>query len=148
VRTEELARLIAERRAALARLRELSVAQLQTVREGNFSTLFQLLAAKQQTLEAITELEERLAPFRDEDPDARAWSSAAQRERCAALWEESRQLLAAILADERLAETELSRRRAEVADQLRGRQAAGEARQAYLQAAAGRDLRIAEDRVA
>lgn len=144
--TDQLARLIDERCTALAELRVLAARQLEAVRQGDLSGLFPILAEKQAVIEVVAGLEGRLAPYRDEDPEQRPWPTAAERQACAAQWRKSKELLAAILTDERLAEVELTRRRSDVAEQLRGHHQSAEARRAYAQAAGvdGRGATLAD----
>ena len=60
---------------------------------GEMSELLRMVAAKQQLIVALQAIEKQLAPFQSQTPEARAWSSAALRERCAADAEACRQKL-------------------------------------------------------
>ena len=52
----------------------------------------------------MQQLEQGLAPFRDEDPDQRPWPSPAAREKCRSDADRSEQLLAEIMQLERQGE--------------------------------------------
>ena len=77
--TTRLADLIAKRRRCLEQLLELGKRQADLIAVGNMADLMRLLAAKQQLIAALQSLEKELAPFHDEDPDSRRWSSPEER---------------------------------------------------------------------
>jgi hypothetical protein len=131
--TTQLAGLIAKRRRCLEHLVELGRTQAELVAASNMTDLMRLLAAKQQLIVALQGLENQLAPFHDEDPDSRQWSSPEERARCAADADRCRQLIVEVLSLEQAGERQMIVRRDEAAAQLRTVGAAGRIREAYRQ---------------
>lgn len=129
--TTRLADLISKRRRCLVQLLELGRRQADLIAAGNMSDLMRLLAAKQQLIAALQTLEKELAPFHDEDPESRRWSSPEERMRCAADADQCRQLIQDVMALEQTGERQLTVRRDEAAVQLRAVGAAGRVRDAY-----------------
>jgi hypothetical protein len=125
--------LIAKRRRCLEQLLELGQRQADLIALGNMADLMRLLAAKQQLIAALQSLEKDLAPYHDDDPDRRAWSSPEQRARCAVDAEHCRRLIQEVMALEEAGERQMTLRRDETAGQLRAAQAAGRIRDAYAQ---------------
>src|SRR2546423_9733698 len=80
--TERLAALVATKQQVLEILVQLSRRQLDLIAAGEMTTLLKLLAGKQTVMNQLQILEHELAPFRDEDPEQRIWSSAAERVAC------------------------------------------------------------------
>lgn len=129
--TEILARLIESRHGLLLQLRELSRTQIPLIAEGHLQDLFPLLGAKQGLLERLAEVDQGLGPFRDQDPAARRWPSLAQREACAAKWNDCQSVLAEIVANEKEGERLLQAARNRAAEDLRVVSSSRQARQAY-----------------
>jgi len=130
--TERLAELIHRKRHCLLQLRTVGQKQLELVCGGNISDLLDLLAAKQQVVLQLHQIERALEPFRNQDPEARPWSSPQARQACAGELADCEALLADVVRQEHQSEQELTRRRDEAAAQLAGMHAAGRARRAYL----------------
>ena len=129
--TTTLAELISKRRKCLVQLRDLGHKQTELIAAGNMADLMRLFAAKQQLIAALQSLEKHLAPFHEQDPDARRWASAEARERCAGDAAECRQLIQEVMAMEQAGERQMTTRRDDVAHQLRSVSAAGRVREAY-----------------
>jgi hypothetical protein len=130
--TTRLAELIAKRRRCLEQLLTLGKRQADLIALGNMEDLMRLLAAKQQLIVALHSTEKELAPYHDEDPESRTWSSQEERNQCAADAERCRRLLEEVVAVEHAGERQLTVRRDEAAGQLRSVHAAGRIREAYL----------------
>jgi hypothetical protein len=131
--TTRLADLIAKRRRCLEQLRELGARQADLIAAGNMADLMRLFTAKQQLITALQALEKELAPYHDEDPDSRRWSSPEVRARCAADADHCRQLIADVMALEQDGERQMTVRRDAAASQLRAVGAASRVREAYGQ---------------
>jgi hypothetical protein len=129
--TTRLADLIAKRRRCLEQLSELGRRQAQLIALGNMADLMKLLAAKQQLIVALQALEHELAPYHNDDPESRQWTTPEARERCAADADRCRQLIQEVMALEQDGERQLTVRRDETAVQLRMATAAGRVREAY-----------------
>jgi len=132
--TDILAELVERKRQCLAQLCELGRRQCEMIASGEMNPLLKVLAGKQRLLADLQEIEEGLAPYHDEDPEARAWRSPADRQRCAGHLADCEKLLAVILEQERGSENELRRRRDEAQVRLQGAHDAAAARGAYLAA--------------
>lgn len=117
--TDVLAELIDAKLALLRQLHELSSHQAQVIKQGEIGPIISVLAVKQRLLNAIEQVERRLDPFREEDPDRRAWASPVHRQRAREASERCDALLSEIMTVERDCEAQLSLRRDAAADQLR-----------------------------
>jgi flagellar biosynthesis/type III secretory pathway chaperone len=129
--TTRLTELIRRKHAVLVELRDVGHHQRQIVDRGETTALLELLAAKQSMIAMLQDVERELAPFHAEDPERRAWPSAEDRARCAALAADCNQMLAEVVELERASAERLTARRNEVAAQLRQVYTAGQARDAY-----------------
>lgn len=123
--------LVDRKFACLRQLRDLGVQQQSLIDAGEITALLRLLADKQRLIEDLHRLERNLDPFREQDPERRAWSSDAERLRCASLAEQSARLLREVLDNEKRCEELLQRRRDDTAERLAAVQTAGMARGAY-----------------
>lgn len=129
--TERLADLIGKRHRCLLQLRDLGSKQAELIETGEMGPLLRLIAAKNQIIVALQAVEQELAPFDQQDPDQRDWSSAAARQDCAEQAASCQQLLAEIMQMERDNEQRMTERRDQVALQLQAVQSASAARGAY-----------------
>ncbi|MCE9607534.1 MAG: flagellar protein FlgN [Planctomycetia bacterium] len=132
--TSLLIDLIGRKHDCLVALRDLGLRQRELIDAGDMTQLLGVLAEKQRTIVQLQTLEQDLNPFRADDPERRAWSSEAERVRCASLAERSARLLAEILESEKRSEDVLRRRRDDTAEQLAAAQVSGTARGAYAEA--------------
>jgi len=126
-----LAELIAAKLQVLKVLVQLSRRQVELIGAGEMATLIKLLAAKQTVMNQLQAIEHQLAPFRDEDPEKRAWRSPAERAACQAQAELANALLTEALGLEQQAETAMLHRRDGAASALAALQTASDARIAY-----------------
>jgi hypothetical protein len=130
--TDILADLIRAKRECLLQVRDYGRKQLELIDQGNMTALLDLLSIKQRSIAQLQRIEKMLDPFRNQDPERRAWSTPEARAACAEHVAECDVLLAEVIKNEKYCETALIRRRDEAADQLQGAHVAGYARQAYL----------------
>jgi hypothetical protein len=134
--TDRLIALIDAKHTVLTQLHDLAQRQFALASERDAAGLVSLLAVKQKLLDTLSALEERLDPFREQDPQARSWKSPAERARCASVAESCRTLLDAIMAlDQRGMELLKQRQQATLAT-IHAAHDAAHARSAYFQQAA------------
>lgn len=129
--TALLADLVAKRHACLTQLKAIGLKQAELIATSQISELLRLLSGKQQLIAALQTIEQRLAPFHEEDPENRSWPSAKARADCAQQADQCRLLLAEVLRLEQTNEQQMTLRRDEVAAQLQTAAAATKARGAY-----------------
>lgn len=129
--TDELARLMGQKRQVLSQLHEVGQRQAQLVASGDVGLLLKLLSAKQTLIQALQSVERSLAPFHLQDPETRTWPTPEHRAACAADAAECRRLLDEVIAMEKTQETQMTERRDAVAAQLQKVHTAHHARDAY-----------------
>jgi len=129
--SEKLADLIGKRHACLVKLHDLGRKQSELIAAGEMGALLRLLSAKNQWLAAMQTIENELAPFQEQSPEQRIWTSPEAREQCAAQAEQCRQLLDEVMQMEQENEQQMIVRRDRVATQLQTAHLAGKARGAY-----------------
>jgi hypothetical protein len=129
--THTLAELMVKRRKCLTQLRDLGLRQAELIAAGEMGALLKLIAAKQQLIVALQSLEKRLTPFHEQDARIRQWESTEARARCAADAEACRRLIDEVMAMEQESEMQMTRRRDELAGQLRLVASGGRVREAY-----------------
>ena len=129
--TDLLADLIARRHGLLGQLHALGRRQVDLIEQGDMTQLLQVLSVKHHLLAEVQQVEERLDPFRGQDPDARPWRTSEARRQCTELVGQSDVLLREILEQERLGELRLRQYRDEAASRLQMAHVAGHARTAY-----------------
>jgi hypothetical protein len=129
--TTHLADLVRRKYEVLAQLCEFGRRQKEMVDQGETAALLQLLAAKQNMISMLQQVEREMAPFRAEDPDARVWRSVEERARCAQQAADCNRLLQEIVELEKHCAERMTARRNDVAAQLRQVHVAGQARDAY-----------------
>ncbi len=130
--TDILAELINQKHGLLLQVRELGRRQLEFIADDDMNQLLRVLSGKQHLLAGIQSLEQRLAPFRNQDPERRVWSSPAARTACAAQMNGCERLLGEIMQQEKVSEAEMLVRRDAVAAQLQSTHSAAVARGAYV----------------
>ncbi len=131
--TDILTELVRQKLDCLQQLWRLGSQQNELIEGGEMSQLLKVLAAKQRLLNTMQAIEQKLNPFRDEDPEKRIWRSPEDRKRCADMISQSEQLLAKIMEHEQQCESHLRHRRDEAAQRLQGAHVASQAREAYSQ---------------
>ena len=129
--TDLLLELAGQRRCCLEQLYALGGRQLELIEISDTSHLLNVLAAKQNVLEELRQIERRLDPFRPQQPEQRHWRAPELRQRCAEIFARSECLFAEILEQERLGEERLRQLRDETAARLQGAQLASQTRGAY-----------------
>lgn len=131
--TERLAELIAGKRDVLEQMRDVARRQLELIAQGDLGKIMQALAAKEALLRRLLSFEKLLDPFRQQDPEARIWTSIDARRRCQLAAQRCETLLAELMLLEKQSEHDLRRRRDDTAARLEHVDSAGEARRAYAQ---------------
>ncbi|MBM3998524.1 MAG: hypothetical protein FJ297_03100 [Planctomycetes bacterium] len=129
--TEELAELMTGKETLLDQLRRLARHQGDLIAAGDHARLMSVLAAKDTLLRRLLDLEQRLDPYRAEDPDKRVWRSDEARRQCRRVAERCDSLLSELMLLEKQGETELGLRCDEAARRLDGMRLATDARRAY-----------------
>jgi len=129
--TERLAALITTKQQVLEILVQLSRRQLALIDAGEMTPLLKLRAGKQTVMTQLQTLERELSAFRNEDPEQRAWASAAERTACQVRAGQCNALLAEAMDLEKRAETAMVSRRHAAAAALAVIQAGADARAAY-----------------
>jgi hypothetical protein len=129
--TDRLAELIGKKHACLLQLRDFGRRQDELVDGEDVALLLKLLASKQHLISNLQNIEQDLAPFREQDPERRPWRCAEDRSRCAHVAAECQQLLGEIVQQEKASEDRLKKRRDEVKARLTIAQAAAQVRGAY-----------------
>jgi hypothetical protein len=130
--TDVLAELIDAKHELLCQIRQLAGRQAEVIVQGDMTRIMSLLAVKQRLLNSIEQLERRLDPFRQQEPEQRQWQSPAHRQRAREASTRCDALLNEIMAVERTCETQLLQRRDLAADQLRVAHFSMHAANAYL----------------
>lgn len=129
--TDQLVDLIRKKHSVLAQLREIGHHQHAFVSSGDTTALLKLLAAKQNLITALQELERKLTPFYGEDPESRSWRSPQDRARCAQQVAECNQLLEEIVELEKSGAEKMTIRRDEMAHRLQQFHVTSQVRSAY-----------------
>lgn len=129
--TDDLARLVRQKRQLLERLVQMGRGQGELVEAGRTQELLKLLAEKQRFIDGLRSVEGSLAAFREQDPDQRLWPSPKHRADCQADSDACNRLLAELLETEERHEQLMATRRDAVNDQLRQAQHAHAAATAY-----------------
>lgn len=131
--TDRLIQLINAKHSVLAQLHELAQRQFVLAGEGDAAALVTLLAVKQRLLDTLSALEERLDPYREQDPQTRTWKSVEERAGCAGVAENCRTLLNEImLLDQRGMEL-LKARQQQTLHTIHAAHDAANARSAYCE---------------
>ena len=133
--TKQLAELIDQKHSVLVQLHQLGRQQSGLIRAEDINNLLVLLSTKQTLLSQLQTIEQRLEPYRHQDPEARAWATPADRQRCAEVAGRCEVLLCDIVQVERQGQEEMERRRDAAAARLEETGSAAEARRAYVRGA-------------
>lgn len=135
MQTSALATLIDSRLAVLVQLLALARRQVAVIAENDLTTLLTLLAGKQQLVNELQGLDRQLAPYQEQSPHARQWSSLAERTRCQQQAARCEAVLREILAIEKQAEEQMTLQRDAVAQRLATFDRSAQAARAYIPAA-------------
>ena len=130
--TQQLSALIERQVNVLSALKMLAVQQAECLGADHVELLLSLIARKQPLIEEFLQIHTELKPFRDQDPDKRAWSDTKARTRCQELLENCNKLHQEIERLESLALGELELNRNAIAAQLQDCRDATLASTAYL----------------
>lgn len=114
----ELSQLIEQRWCLLEQLLEISHRQIDAIKGSRMTELMRILSEKQAPLNQLTQLADRLRPAAQEDPNARVWGSAEQRNRCREQQEECEKMHLELLAIEAECESTLLQSREDLEQQL------------------------------
>jgi hypothetical protein len=129
--TEQLAAIIAKKHEVLMQLRAVGLRQTDLVASGEITSLLKLLAAKQQLIGRLQDVERELKPYYAIDPEQRTWRSPEERSQCARQADECNSLLEEVVRLEKLGAEKMNVRKDEVAQQLNQVHAAAHVRNAY-----------------
>lgn len=129
--TDRLSELVAAKLQVVELLLGLARRQLELADRAEMTALLKLLAAKQTVLDQLQRLEREIDPYRNQDPDQRAWRNPADRERCQAKADLCGKLLGEAMILEKQGEAALLRRRQAAAAALEDAQSAADAAVAY-----------------
>jgi flagellar biosynthesis/type III secretory pathway chaperone len=129
--TEQLADLIHRKHRVLTQLRDVGQRQTDLVTRGEISMLLNVLAAKQQLIATLQDVEQELKPYYVQNPDERVWPSPQARADCAQRVVECNALLEEIVRLEKGSAEKITVRRNEVAEQLQQVHSAAQVRGAY-----------------
>lgn len=83
--TDNLFELIQTKLHLLTEMRSLSIAQTDLISQHDATVLMGVLSKKQQLMDSLQDVQERLVPFQNQLPDSRRWSSQEKRTLCQAL---------------------------------------------------------------
>lgn len=129
--TDLLLQLAARRQDLLEQLYTLGRRQLELIDQRDMTQLIHVLSAKHHVLADLMQVEKRIDPFRNQDPESRRWREAGLRRRCGEHVGEGDRLLCEIRGQEKVAEDLLRRHRDEAAARLRVAHSAAQTRLAY-----------------
>jgi flagellar biosynthesis/type III secretory pathway chaperone len=130
--TERLSQLITAKHEVLTQLRALADRQFEALASDDVDRLLTILAQKQKLLNQLQGLERLIDPFRQQDPESRAWPSPQARRECQLLADRASVLLTEIVALEQAASAKAVETRNQTAMQLAEVNSALAAREAYV----------------
>jgi flagellar biosynthesis/type III secretory pathway chaperone len=130
--TTRLAALITAKQQVLEILVQLGRKQVALITSGDLSSLLKLLTGKQSVMSHLYSIEQAMAPFRDQDPEARVWESPSHRTACQTRADQCNTLLREAMQLEQTAEAEMLKRRDATQGALAAVQSAADARAAYI----------------
>lgn len=129
--TSELRKCLERQLEILSALLLLAQQQADCLGADDVEVLLSMLARKQPLLAELLELQEKLRPYREQDPEQRVWTSTAQREHCQQLVANCTQVHQEILRLEASTLTVLEQHRNAIAAQLQDGRDATLAHTAY-----------------
>lgn len=129
--TDQLAELMLAKVQTLEQLCDLARQQASITQSGDATILLSFLARKQPLMDRLQELQEALAEYQDDDPEARVWQSDTHRLTCRAASDRCQQLLSEIVLLEKQSLDEMSERRDALAAQLQESREASHATNLY-----------------
>ena len=129
--TERLFELIETKLHLLEEMQALTIEQADQVAQHDMTALMVVLSRKQSLMESLQSVQLELVSYRDEDPDARVWSSPDKRTRCKAMVQRSDQLLSELIVQENRCLDNMNLKRDSVLTQLQQNVAASQLQAAY-----------------
>ncbi|MFN7290755.1 MAG: hypothetical protein ACK5YR_03410 [Pirellula sp.] len=129
--TERLFELIETKLHLLEEMQALTIEQADQVAQHDMTSLMVVLSRKQSLMESLQSVQLELISYRDEDPDARVWSSPDKRTRCKAMVQRSDQLLSELIVQENRCLDNMNLKRDSVLTQLQQNVAASQLQAAY-----------------
>lgn len=130
--TERLAHLVHQKSILVRELHKLVTKQQEMIRNQEVD-LIPLLAVKQRVLETLSEVDRAMDPFRQQDPDRRAWKSVEVRNACRDEADQCESLFRQVLLIENDCSMVLQQQQQKTREQLQGAVAAGQVSRAYQQ---------------
>lgn len=133
--TDELAQLIGQKHDLLSKLHLLSRRQLQLSGHSDHITdLMRVVAAKQTLIENLLDVDRKLDPHRQCDPEGRKWRSPMDRHRCSEATRECQAMLEDLKQMENEAEERVRSNRDEISRSLQTNQGSNVALDGYASA--------------
>lgn len=129
--TDLLLQCMQQRCELLEALRTLAESQAMNVDQTEIDLTLSVLGRKQALFEELAEVQQKLQPYLQDDPESRLWSSAEQRHQCRQLAQRGQQLLQETMHIEQQTLQEMTSRRDAVAAQLQDGQDSILAQTAY-----------------
>lgn len=130
--TARLAQLVHQKHTLILELHKLVIKQRQLIQAGELD-LLALLAVKQKVITALTQVDRRIDPFRQQDPEQRQWNSVADRQACRHSADQAEQLLREVMDIEQFCSQAVEKQQAETQEKLQGAVSARTVTQAYRQ---------------
>ena len=129
--TDRLAELVLAKVETLQQLCELARQQASITQTGDATILLSFLARKQPLMDRLQEVQQALAEYQDDDPEARVWRSDPMRAACRSASDRCQHLLAEIVLLEKQSLDEMSERRDAMAAVLQDTRDASHAAEVY-----------------
>lgn len=130
--TDQLVQLIDQKHEVLSQLHTLSQYQLRLAgHDQHINDLMRVLSAKQTLIERLTRIDRQMDPFRQQDPENRAWRSASERQRCSQTARQCEVLLTELKQLEQQSAEVVSSHRDEIARMLRDTHTSSDSVNAY-----------------
>jgi hypothetical protein len=129
--TEQLYELIERKLHLLREMQAMAIEQADLVTEHDMGGLMSVLSRKQSLMESLQTVQEELAIFKDDDPEARVWSSPQRRTACQSMVQESERLVKQLIVQENRSLDSMNLKRDSVQSQLNQNAAASQIQKAY-----------------
>lgn len=129
--TDFLHQCMRQRCELLEALKTLAESQAMNVDQAQIDLTLSVLGRKQALFEELAEVQQKLQPYLQDDPQSRLWRSTEQRQQCRQLAQRGQQLLQETMHIEQQTLQEMTSRRDAVAAQLQDGQDSILAQTAY-----------------
>jgi flagellar biosynthesis/type III secretory pathway chaperone len=133
--TDRLFDLIERKLHLLDQMQLMTIEQSDLVSQHDMSGLMTLLSRKQSLMDGLQTIQQSLAGYRDEDPEARLWSSPEKRTSCQEMVGRCDQLIAELIVQENRSLESMNLKRDAVLIQLEHNVAASRLQEAYSSSA-------------